>query len=120
MVIADRTTRGEGISQPEFALQRNAIGNVGEGGGALVGSDNQIGTVSETLEVMQIARSAGFDCIMSHRSGETCDSSISDLAVGTGCGWIKTGAPARSDRTSKYNQLIRIEEQGLQYQGRLV
>ncbi|MEC7665109.1 MAG: phosphopyruvate hydratase [Candidatus Thermoplasmatota archaeon] len=81
---------------------------------------NQIGTVSETLEVMQIARSAGFDCIMSHRSGETCDSSISDLAVGTGCGWIKTGAPARSDRTSKYNQLIRIEEQGLQYQGRLV
>ena len=77
---------------------------------------NQIGTVSETLEVMQIARGAGFDCIMSHRSGETCDSSISDLAVGTGCGWIKTGAPARSDRTSKYNQLIRIEEQGLQYQ----
>ena len=62
--------------------------------------------------MMQIARSAGFDCIMSHRSGETCDSSISDLAVGTGCGWIKTGAPARSDRTSKYNQLIRIEEQG--------
>ena len=78
---------------------------------------NQIGTVTETLEVMQVAKEAGFDCIISHRSGETSDSSISDLATGTGCGWIKTGAPARSDRTSKYNQLLRINEHGLRYSG---
>ena len=76
---------------------------------------NQIGTVSETLEVMRIAGESGFDCIMSHRSGETSDSIIADLSVGTACGWIKTGAPARSDRTSKYNQLLRIEEHGLPY-----
>ena len=78
---------------------------------------NQIGTVTETLEVLRVAREAGFDCIISHRSGETSDSSISDLATGTGCGWIKTGAPARSDRTSKYNQLLRINEHGLRYSG---
>ena len=78
---------------------------------------NQIGTVTETLEVMQVAKEAGFDCIISHRSGETSDSSISDLSAGTGCGWIKTGAPARSDRTSKYNQLLRINEHGLRYSG---
>ncbi|GIR80770.1 MAG: enolase [Methanobacteriota archaeon] len=95
-------------------------GIVDQASNSILIKPNQIGTVSETLEVMQIARGAGFDCIMSHRSGETCDSSISDLAVGTGCGWIKTGAPARSDRTSKYNQLIRIEEQGLQYRSRVV
>lgn len=76
---------------------------------------NQIGTVTETLEVMRIANRAGFDCVVSHRSGETSDDTISDIAVGTGCGWIKTGAPARSDRTSKYNQLLRISESGLPY-----
>ena len=78
---------------------------------------NQIGTLTETLKVMGIANQEGFDCIVSHRSGETSDDTISDIAVGTGCGWIKTGAPARSDRTSKYNQLLRISEAGLPYSG---
>ena len=72
---------------------------------------NQIGTVSETMRVIGMARSAGFATIISHRSGETSDHMISDLAVGTNAGQIKTGAPARSDRTAKYNQLIRISEQ---------
>ena len=72
---------------------------------------NQIGTVSETMRVIEMARSAGFSTIISHRSGETADHMISDLAVGTNAGQIKTGAPARSDRTAKYNQLIRIREQ---------
>lgn len=71
---------------------------------------NQIGTVSETLEVIKMARDAGFGTIISHRSGETSDDAISDIAVGTNSKQIKTGAPARSDRTSKYNQLIRISE----------
>ena len=72
---------------------------------------NQIGTVSETLRVIEMARSAGFATVISHRSGETSDDIIADFAVGTDAGQIKTGAPARSDRTSKYNQLIRIAEQ---------
>ena len=71
---------------------------------------NQIGTVSETMRVIEMARLAGFATIISHRSGETSDYMISDLAVGTNAGQIKTGAPARSDRTAKYNQLIRISE----------
>ena len=76
---------------------------------------NQIGTVSETMRVIDIARSAGFATIISHRSGETSDHIISDIAVGTNAGQIKTGAPARSDRTAKYNQLIRISEQCRDY-----
>ena len=72
---------------------------------------NQIGTVSETLKVIGMARSAGFATVISHRSGETSDDIIADFAVGTDAGQIKTGAPARSDRTSKYNQLLRIAEQ---------
>ncbi|MFY9265033.1 MAG: phosphopyruvate hydratase [Solirubrobacterales bacterium] len=71
---------------------------------------NQIGTLSETLEAIEIARDAGYTAIMSHRSGETEDTTIADLAVATGCGQIKTGAPSRSDRVAKYNQLLRIEE----------
>jgi len=70
---------------------------------------NQIGTVSETLEAMELAQRAGFTAVMSHRSGETEDTTIADLAVATNCGQIKTGSLARSDRTAKYNQLIRIE-----------
>jgi enolase len=72
---------------------------------------NQIGTLSETLEAIRIARDAGYTAVISHRSGETEDTTIADLAVGTGVGQIKTGAPSRSDRTAKYNQLLRIEEQ---------
>jgi enolase 1/2/3 len=71
---------------------------------------NQIGTLSETLAAVDMARSAGYTAVMSHRSGETEDTTIADLAVATGCGQIKTGAPSRSDRVAKYNQLLRIEE----------
>jgi enolase 1/2/3 len=71
---------------------------------------NQIGTLSETLEAIAMAREAGYTAVMSHRSGETEDTTIADLAVATGCGQIKTGAPSRSDRVAKYNQLLRIEE----------
>ena len=71
---------------------------------------NQIGTFTETMNVIKMAKEAGFATIISHRSGETSDEIISDIAVGTNAGQIKTGAPARSDRTSKYNQLLRISE----------
>ncbi len=72
---------------------------------------NQIGTLTETLETIELARSRGFACVMSHRSGETEDTTIADLAVATGVGQIKTGAPSRTDRVAKYNQLLRIEEE---------
>ena len=72
---------------------------------------NQIGTLTETLEAIRIAREAGYTAVMSHRSGETEDTTIADLAVATGVGQIKTGAPSRSDRVAKYNQLLRIEDQ---------
>jgi enolase len=71
---------------------------------------NQIGTLTETLAAIKMAREAGYTAVMSHRSGETEDTTIADLAVATGCGQIKTGAPSRSDRVAKYNQLLRIEE----------
>ena len=76
---------------------------------------NQIGTVSETLQVIQMAREANFGIIISHRSGETSDDIIADFSVGVNAGQIKTGAPARSDRTSKYNQLLRISEECTEY-----
>ncbi|RZA22276.1 MAG: phosphopyruvate hydratase, partial [Proteobacteria bacterium] len=72
---------------------------------------NQIGTLTETLEAIQMAKAAGYTAVISHRSGETEDSTIADLAVGTAAGQIKTGSLCRSDRVSKYNQLLRIEEQ---------
>ena len=72
---------------------------------------NQIGTLTETLAAIELARKAGYSAVISHRSGETEDVTIADLAVATGCGQIKTGAPSRSDRVAKYNQLLRIEEQ---------
>jgi len=71
---------------------------------------NQIGTLTETLDAIRTAHDAGYTAVMSHRSGETEDTTIADLAVATGCGQIKTGAPSRSDRVAKYNQLLRIEE----------
>ncbi len=77
---------------------------------ALLVKVNQIGTLSETLDAVTLAHSSGYRCMMSHRSGETEDTTIADLAVATGCGQIKSGAPARSDRVAKYNQLLRIEE----------
>jgi enolase len=72
---------------------------------------NQIGTLTETLAAVEMAHKAGYTVVMSHRSGETEDSTIADLAVATNCGQIKTGSLARSDRTAKYNQLLRIEEE---------
>lgn len=84
---------------------------------------NQIGSLSETLETMEIAHKAGFCCVMSHRSGETEDATIADLAVATNCGQIKTGSLSRSDRTAKYNQLMRIEAQlgsAARYAGRTI
>ena len=77
---------------------------------ALLVKVNQIGTLSETLDAVTLAHNSGYRCMMSHRSGETEDTTIADLAVATGCGQIKTGAPARSERVAKYNQLLRIEE----------
>jgi enolase len=77
---------------------------------ALLVKVNQIGTLTETLDAVSLAQTSGFRCMMSHRSGETEDTTIADLAVATNCGQIKTGAPARSDRVAKYNQLLRIEE----------
>jgi enolase len=81
---------------------------------------NQIGTLTETLDTIELARSHGYGCVMSHRSGETEDTTIADLAVATGVGQIKTGAPSRTDRVAKYNQLLRIEEElgdGASYPG---
>ena len=71
---------------------------------------NQIGTVSETLQTIKMAKSSGMASVISHRSGETEDTTIADLSVATNCGQIKTGAPCRSDRNAKFNQLIRIHE----------
>jgi enolase len=80
-------------------------------GNALLVKVNQIGTITETLDAMAIATGAGYRCVSSHRSGETEDSTIADLAVGTAAGQIKTGSASRSDRVAKYNQLLRIEEE---------
>jgi enolase len=94
------------VTNPE-RLQRG----IDEGSAnALLVKVNQIGTLTETLDAVSLAQTNGFRCMMSHRSGETEDTTIADLAVATNCGQIKTGAPARSDRVAKYNQLLRIEE----------
>ena len=88
-------------------LQRGIDSGVGN---SILIKVNQIGTLTETLDAVRTATEAGYTAVMSHRSGETEDTVIADLAVATGCGQIKTGAPSRSDRTAKYNQLLRIEE----------
>ena len=89
-------------------LSRGIHSNVGN---SILIKVNQIGTLSETLEAIETARKAGYTAVISHRSGETEDSTIADLAVGTGAGQIKTGSASRSDRIAKYNQLLRIEEE---------
>jgi enolase len=92
-------------------------------GNSILVKVNQIGTLTETLDAIATARAAGYTAVMSHRSGETEDTAIADLAVATGCGQIKTGAPSRSDRVAKYNQLLRIEEalgEAAQFPGRSV
>jgi enolase len=91
--------------------QRIARGIAEGAANAVLVKVNQIGTLTETLDAVDLAHRNGYRCMMSHRSGETEDTTIADLAVATGCGQIKTGAPARSDRVAKYNQLLRIEEE---------
>jgi enolase len=95
------------VTNPEI-LRRGIAEGVGN---AVLVKLNQIGTVSETLDTIAVARASGYATIISHRSGETEDSTIADLAVGTAAGQIKTGSASRSDRTAKYNQLLRIEEE---------
>jgi enolase len=95
------------VTNPE----RIARGIAERAANAVLVKVNQIGSLTETLEAVDLAHRAGFRCMMSHRSGETEDTTIADLAVATGCGQIKAGAPARSDRVAKFNQLLRIEEE---------
>jgi enolase len=95
------------VTNPE-RLRRGIEEGVGN---AILIKVNQIGTLTETLDTMALAREAGYACVMSHRSGETEDTTIADLAVATNCGQIKTGAPSRTDRVAKFNQLLRIEEE---------
>jgi enolase len=80
-------------------------------GNSILVKVNQIGSLTETLDAVSMAQRAGYTAVLSHRSGETEDTTIADLAVATNCGQIKTGAPARSERVAKYNQLLRIEEE---------
>ena len=94
------------VTNPE-RLRRGIEAGVGN---SILVKVNQIGTLTETLEAIRIAREAGYTSVISHRSGETEDTTIADLAVATGSGQIKTGAPSRTDRVAKYNQLLRIEE----------
>ncbi|WP_146827702.1 phosphopyruvate hydratase [Aeromicrobium flavum] len=91
-------------------VERLSRGIAEKAGNAMLVKVNQIGSLSETIDAVDLAHRAGFHNMMSHRSGETEDVTIADLAVATNCGQIKTGAPARSDRVAKYNQLLRIEE----------
>jgi enolase len=91
-------------------VERLQRGITEQAASALLVKVNQIGSLTETLDAVDLAHRAGFACMMSHRSGETEDTTIADLAVATNCGQIKSGAPARTDRVAKYNQLLRIEE----------
>jgi enolase len=91
--------------------QRIARGIASDTANAVLIKVNQIGSLTETFDAVELAQRSGYRCMMSHRSGETEDTLIADLAVATGCGQIKTGAPARSERVAKYNQLLRIEEE---------
>jgi enolase 1/2/3 len=95
------------VTNPE-RLQRGIDSGVAN---SILVKVNQIGTLTETIEAVRLAQANGYSAVMSHRSGETEDSTIADLAVALGTGQIKTGAPARSDRVAKYNQLLRIEEE---------
>ncbi|MBQ3120569.1 MAG: phosphopyruvate hydratase, partial [Peptococcaceae bacterium] len=91
--------------------RRLSKGIAQETGNSILVKVNQIGTLTETLEAVEMAKQAGYTAVISHRSGETEDATIADIAVATNAGQIKTGAPSRSDRVAKYNQLLRIEEE---------
>ena len=95
------------VTNPKFLAR-----GISEGcANAILVKVNQIGTLTETLDAVNLAHRSGYSAVMSHRSGETEDATIADIAVATNCGQIKTGAPCRSDRNAKYNQLIRIAEE---------
>lgn len=95
------------VTNPE----RLAQGIDQKAGNSILVKVNQIGSLSETLDAVGLAQRSGYTAVLSHRSGETEDTTIADIAVATNCGQIKTGAPARSERVAKYNQLLRIEEE---------
>ena len=106
-----RAGRRGGGGRAVDAADRARRGVAEKSANALLVKVNQIGTVSETFDAVSLAHRAGFACMISHRSGETDDTFIADLAVATNAGQIKTGAPARGERVAKYNQLLRIEEE---------
>jgi enolase len=95
------------VTNTEFLAKGIATGTAN----SILVKVNQIGTLTETFEAVGLAMRNGYSAVLSHRSGETEDATIADIAVATNCGQIKTGAPARSDRVAKYNQLLRIEEE---------
>ena len=102
-----RASRSRFVTNPK----RLADGIAKRAGNSILVKVNQIGTLTETLEAIEMGKRAGYRSIVSHRSGETEDSTIADLAVATNAGQIKTGSASRSDRVAKYNQLLRIEEE---------
>jgi enolase len=110
-------SRGNPTVEVDVRLDDGARGRAAVPSGASTGARealiklNQIGTLTETLEAIDVAKRAGYGTVISHRSGETADDFIADLAVATAAGQIKTGAPARGERVAKYNQLVRIEEE---------
>ncbi|MEH1164149.1 phosphopyruvate hydratase [Micromonospora sp. CPCC 205539] len=112
-LTAEAGDRIQLVGDDVFCTDVNRLRDGVDGGyaNAILVKVNQIGTLTETLETVDAAHKAGYRVVMSHRSGETEDTTIADLAVGVGCGQIKTGSLSRSDRTAKYNQLIRIEEE---------
>ena len=113
-MAATATRRLPARTPPRRARTRRRAGKGGireATANALLVKVNQLGTLTETLDAVSLAHRNGYRCMMSHRSGETEDTTIAYLAVATNCGQIKTGAPARSERVAKYNQLLRIEEE---------
>ena len=111
LTASDRRPRAARRRRPLRDQHRAAgAGHPRAAGNAILVKLNQIGTLTETLEAIELAQRAGFNAVISHRSGETGDTFIADLAVATNAGQIKTGAPSRVDRVAKYNQLLRIEE----------
>ena len=124
-VLGGLTTPVDLIAGDErSAAKLQEIEGIGKGAGnSILIKVNQIGTLTETLETIHLAHRSDYTCVMSHRSGETEDATIADLAVATNTGQIKTGAPCRSDRVAKYNQLLRIEEElgeGAVYGARMI
>ena len=109
--LSDGSLTGKALSEERLVEHLTFHGIEADVANSILVKVNQIGTLTETLAAVEMAHKAGYTAVMSHRSGETEDATIADLAVATNCGQIKTGSLARSDRTAKYNQLLRIEQQ---------